>query len=66
MKSEMGLTQVLIEHDVRLIGELCDYVYVLDFGTVIAKGPPNVVLNDARVVDAYLGTKVRFTAVAGR
>jgi branched-chain amino acid transport system ATP-binding protein len=60
MKSEIGLTQVLIEHDVRLIGELCDYVYVLDFGTVISEGPPNVVLNDPRVVEAYLGSKVRF------
>jgi branched-chain amino acid transport system ATP-binding protein len=60
MRSEMGLTLVLIEHDVRLIGELCDYVYVLDFGNVIAEGPPTTVLNDERVIGAYLGTKVRF------
>jgi branched-chain amino acid transport system ATP-binding protein len=64
MKSEMQLTQVLIEHDVRLIGELCDYVYVLDFGNVIASGPPARVLNDQRVIEAYLGTKVRFGAAA--
>jgi branched-chain amino acid transport system ATP-binding protein len=64
LKSEMGLTQVLIEHDVRLIGELCDYVYVLDFGNVIAEGPPAEVLNNQRVIEAYLGTKTRFNAAA--
>jgi branched-chain amino acid transport system ATP-binding protein len=64
MKSEMGLTQVLIEHDVRLIGELCDYVYVLDFGNLIAEGPPATVLNDQRVIAAYLGTKTRFATAA--
>jgi len=64
MKSEMGLTQVLIEHDVRLIGELCDYVFVLDFGNVIAQGPPQEVLQNSRVVEAYLGTGARQAAAA--
>lgn len=50
-----GLTEVLIEHDVRMIRDLCEYVVVLDFGGVIAAGPTDEVLRDQRVVEAYVG-----------
>jgi branched-chain amino acid transport system ATP-binding protein len=55
LRSVTRLTQVLIEHDVRLIAEVCDYVYVLNFGHVIAAGTPEQVLSDPIVVEAYLG-----------
>ena len=40
IKHETATSQVLIEHDVRFVRDLCDYVYVLDFGGVIAEGTP--------------------------
>jgi branched-chain amino acid transport system ATP-binding protein len=55
MKEERGLTQVLIEHDIRFVSDLCDLVYVLDFGRLIAAGPPAEVMQDEAVVAAYLG-----------
>ncbi|MPY91701.1 MAG: ATP-binding cassette domain-containing protein [Acidimicrobiia bacterium] len=55
MKRESGLTQVLIEHDIRFVSDLCDLVYVLDFGRRIAAGPPAEVMQDEAVVAAYLG-----------
>ena len=46
---------LLIDHDTRLVFDVCDRIYVLDFGAVIASGTPDEVRVDQRVVDAYLG-----------
>lgn len=55
MKHERGLTQVLIEHDVRFVSDLCDVVFVLDFGRCIASGTPAEVMANEEVISAYLG-----------
>jgi branched-chain amino acid transport system ATP-binding protein len=56
MQSELGITQILIEHDARFVGDLCDRIVALDFGRVIASGTAAEVLNHPDVVTAYLGT----------
>ncbi len=50
-----GQAMLLVDHDMGLVLGICDHVVVLEFGAVIAQGPPDVVRSDERVIAAYLG-----------
>jgi branched-chain amino acid transport system ATP-binding protein len=52
---DQGLSILLIEHDMPFVMSLCEYLYVLDFGVLIAEGEPHQVRRDKKVLDAYLG-----------
>ena len=56
MRDEFGMSILLVEHDMRVVRELCDHVTVLDTGRVIANGEPLEVVNSPAVVEAYIGT----------
>lgn len=55
IRDEYDVTILLIEHDMKFVSGLCDELTVLNFGTVLAQGTPEVALNDPEVIKAYIG-----------
>lgn len=55
VRDHFGMTILLIEHDMKLVSGICEKLTVLNFGQVLTEGPTSDVLNDKRVITAYLG-----------
>ena len=58
IKEQLGITQILVEHDMAMVMGIVDHVLVLDFGRVIATGRPSEVQANPDVINAYLGEDV--------
>ncbi|GAA2281473.1 ABC transporter ATP-binding protein [Nonomuraea roseoviolacea subsp. roseoviolacea] len=52
---EQGMTVLFVEHDMDMVRDISDWVIVMAQGAVIAEGPPDTIMSDPRVIDAYLG-----------
>jgi branched-chain amino acid transport system ATP-binding protein len=57
IRDEFGMSILMIEHDMQVVMDLSDRIYVLDFGSLIAEGTPDAIANDPHVMAAYLGAE---------
>src|SRR5439155_6771787 len=62
IKEQLGVTQILVEHDMAVVMGIADHILVLDFGRVIARGVPSEVQGNPDVIKAYLGEDFKLQA----
>ncbi len=55
MQHDEGITLLIVEHNMQVVSEICEQVYVLDAGVLIAQGSPEMIQSDERVLTSYLG-----------
>lgn len=55
IQKERNITVVLVEHDLGVVMDISDRIYVLDFGEIIGSGTPDEVSNNPKVIEAYIG-----------
>jgi branched-chain amino acid transport system ATP-binding protein len=64
VRDRFNLTILLVEHRMRLVMNICEWITVMDFGEIIARGTPEEVRNNPRVVEAYLGRQAAQLSLA--